>query len=661
MKRFTLSLSALALLLLPMTALAEVPKTIHYQGMLTTAGGDAIHCPDPNDLQKGCPSGVINMVFRLYTEPVGGDAVWTETHNAVSVVNGVVNQNLGDTKPIESSLITGKLYLGIELNNTGELSPRQNVVASAFAVRAAEADSIAGINAADIVTAGNVAGYCVTEENLADALKDANYLNDDALAVYLTENGYKPGGGGLGGLQCINGQVAIYNDGDWECGNSGLAPDGIAQVSNNLMSNQFVDAFTSQNAPVQIKDFYPPGVKDVIEVPDIGVGQSMKVCVNISNSFTPDVQITLKDPTGAQYNLYAGQEELIGGLSSCFPDDAEAVPIGNAPPFEDWFNKNPQGFWSLEVIDQGFNDVDFDGAIESWSVQMQTLSNKKIQATNDFIVQGDAYVNGAIKTENENNEVVVDGDLKVTGKITGPVFGTMGDLNEVACDDGMKGQLRNYKGIFQWCNGNVWTKMNGATFRWTKWSTYNQAQGWFLDNRSDLMGGVNPSNWGDGNACASQMTDNFDQLRQFFTRSGPAIGTLKNANVNLHRWETHNSSTNSHQTAALFRIHNSTDQDINWNARWYGTSFAGWNEYLSVALNGVNQWCPGSNYYASDEHSINLTIPANRTSTAIFVVAATDTSNSRSIALYFEGDSLDLPDGLEFIDDFDVKPNGWDN
>ena len=86
-----------------------------------------------------------------------------------------------------------------------------------------------------------------------------------------------------------------------------------------------MDAFTSENVPVGIKDFYPPGVQDVIEVPDIGVGQSMKVCVNISNSFTPDVQVTLKDPTGAKYSLYDGKE-LIGGLSQCYPDDAEAIP-----------------------------------------------------------------------------------------------------------------------------------------------------------------------------------------------------------------------------------------------------------------------------------------------------------------------------------------------
>ena len=109
MKRFTLSLSAVALLLLPTTALGDVPSTIHYQGMLTTAGGDPIHCPDPNDLQKGCPSGIINMVFRIYDSPVGGQQIWTETHNSVTVVNGVVNVNLGEQTPVTSKYINETL------------------------------------------------------------------------------------------------------------------------------------------------------------------------------------------------------------------------------------------------------------------------------------------------------------------------------------------------------------------------------------------------------------------------------------------------------------------------------------------------------------------------------------------------------------------------
>lgn len=655
MKNVLISWGALALILSAGPALAEVPQQIHYQGMLTTGAGDPIQCPQPG---VDCPSGAVNMVFRIYTELEGGQPVWSETHSNLAVTNGVVDVHLGEQAPIGADWITGSLFLGVELNGTGELAPRQSVVASAFSLRAAVADSIGGITAADVVTKTNIAGFCVTQDALDLLLAESQYLDEPLLGIYLTENGYAPGGG-LIGLNCLNGQVAVYNDGDWECGNSGLAADGLVVVSNGLLSNQFVDAFSSENTPVPIKDFYPPGVQDVIAVPDVGVGQSIKVCVSISNSFTPDVQVTLKDPTGAEYNLFDG-EEIIGGLSKCYPDDAIALPLDGAPPFEDWFNKNPVGFWSLTVIDQGFNDVDFDGAIESWSIQMQTLSNKKVQATNDFYVQGDAYINGAIKSENA--EVVIAGDLRVTGKITGPVFGATGDLDNIACDAQMKGQIRNYSGIFQWCNGSVWSKMNGATYRWTVFATHdNYHNQWAADNRAELFGGVAPSTWTDGCACANQMTDNFNDLRGLITHAGPVIGSLINAKVHSSRRYDY-SSTNGHMLVTLFRVHNSTNEAITWNIQRYETSHGGWSEARSMAVNGNDVFCSCDNNGPSHHVSNDVSIPPNRTSTVIMVASTGgDQGSSRFLQNYIDNGSLALPDGLEFVDDFDIKPNGWDN
>jgi hypothetical protein len=158
------------------------------------------------------------------------------------------------------------------------------------------------------------------------------------------------------------------------------------------------------------------------------------------------------------------------------------------------------------------------------------------------------------------------------------------------------------------------------------------------------------------------MTSDFDQLRQFFTRQGPQIGTLKNALVYLDREEYQHSSTNGTFFAVLFRVHNSTDQAINWNVTWYGTGDASHNNRRSIALNGTNQHCPGGNYYASDNTSHNLSIPPNRTSTVIFVASAAHANGaSAAQVLYLTNDSLSLPAGLTFIDDFDVKGNGWDD
>ena len=94
---------------------------------------------------------------------------------------------------------------------------------------------------------------------------------------------------------------------------------------------------------------------------------------------------------------------------------------------------------------------------------------------------------------------------------------------------------------------------------------------------------------------------------------------------------------------------------------WYGTGYGGWNEYRSITVNGQNNVCDGGDHRASDERTDTLTIPANRTSTVIVVASSTNPSTSRSIALYFWNNTLNLPEGLEFIDDFDTKGNGWDD
>jgi hypothetical protein len=57
-----------------------------------------------------------------------------------------------------------------------------------------------------------------------------------------------------------------------------------------------------------------------------------------------------------------------------------------------------------------------------------------------------------------------------------------------------------------------------------------------------------------------------------------------------------------------------------------------------------------------------ITIPAGRTSTAIFVASSSYPSgDTRSTFLAFTNDCHALPAGLQFVDDLDTKPDGWDN
>ncbi len=117
---------------------------------------------------------------------------------------------------------------------------------------------------------------------------------------------------------------------------------------------------------------------------------------------------------------------------------------------------------------------------------------------------------------------------------------------------------------------------------------------------------------------------------------------------------------------ALFRVHNNTAKAITWKATWRYTAYTGWAEKASVALNGSNQWtgnCGGS----SCGRTTNLSIPANRTSTVIFVATSSQNYSYgysiqiRKCLLGFYNNSLKLPAGLTFVDDLDTAPDGWNN
>ena len=131
---------------------------------------------------------------------------------------------------------------------------------------------------------------------------------------------------------------------------------------------------------------------------------------------------------------------------------------------------------------------------------------------------------------------------------------------------------------------------SGAIYRWAIFSTYNNNTGWLMNNGSDMFGGINPSNWTDGNAIAASMSPDKEILRTLYTRKGyGGKNALVMAKV-FHQY----SSTNGQVVSALFRIENTTSDNIIWTPYFYYTCYYSWSERASVALNGVNQWDSGS-------------------------------------------------------------------
>jgi hypothetical protein len=173
-----------------------------------------------------------------------------------------------------------------------------------------------------------------------------------------------------------------------------------------------------------------------------------------------------------------------------------------------------------------------------------------------------------------------------------------------------------------------------------------------------MFGGVNPSNWGDGNAVASQLSSTKDDLLTLFNKK---IYAGKNATVFAEEWQSY-SSTNSKHAGALFRIENTTGAAINWTVDWYTTAYGGWNEWASVSVNGVNTWnSGGASLNASNHNSIVLSIPPGQVSTIIFISASTTATTTRGCLLAFDNDCLVLPAGLEYRDDLHTAADGWGN
>jgi hypothetical protein len=101
------------------------PK-ISMQGTLTDAAGQSV------------ADGKYTITFRLYTEPAGGTRIWQET-SEVTVDNAIYSHYLGSVVELNPAIFVNKLYLGLQLGNSDEITPRTELtyVPYAFAVNTA--------------------------------------------------------------------------------------------------------------------------------------------------------------------------------------------------------------------------------------------------------------------------------------------------------------------------------------------------------------------------------------------------------------------------------------------------------------------------------------------------------------------------------------------
>ena len=617
------------------------PTTALFEGVLQSSGGGA------------AADGNYDLTFSIYAAKSGGGAVWSEGPVKVAVKGGQFSYALGTSKALSmgSVAMLPEQWLGIQVGADPELQ-RVRLHTSLFALVAQ--------NAMGVQCSGCVSVSAMKFDGDVDLAGNSIKAKNAIFSGNVAASAFAGDGSQLTGIkmpvgECKNaGEVVkgIKADGSLLCvkGGAGALPiDGLDEISNKVMTNQFLETGAAPKKKVPIPDNQGIDAVSNITFGDIGVAQSFDVTVSIENTDLSTVAVYLLPPddkkTGWVLCDPCGKKDEKKYSAQFNAKNPPKSQAGNGLKIDQWIGKNPKGLWTLKVKDVAFcipqqagnatycdTQAKNDGWIADWSVTMQYVSNKKVG---------------------------VNGSINVAGDVG------LGDSG-ISCTTKNEGAIRYNKTSkeLEYCNGSAWGDVrpksdNRATYRWAVFDTYgNNIGNWMHSNSSELFGGVTPSTWTDGNGKASSLSSKTQSLLALFNKKGYAG---HNANVWSQIYKQY-SSTTGKVAMALFRVRNSTAKTITWKPHWRYTSYSGWSETASVALNGSNIWsgnCGGS-LNCTTSHS--LSIPANRTSTVVFVSTSGSEWNSiRGITLGFYNNSLKLPTGLEFVDDLEKKSDGWND
>jgi hypothetical protein len=129
MRRAIMFAAAVLVVALCATAMADIPETISYQGVLRDDDGNPV------------PDGNYAVTFRLYDIAVGGTALWVEPQS-IPVAGGIMNAHLGSVVSLTTLDFLVPYWLSIQIGHDAELSPRVAFETVPYAAHAAFADNL---------------------------------------------------------------------------------------------------------------------------------------------------------------------------------------------------------------------------------------------------------------------------------------------------------------------------------------------------------------------------------------------------------------------------------------------------------------------------------------------------------------------------------------
>jgi hypothetical protein len=327
MKRLVLAFTLLASLA-ALPALATVPSTMSYQGVLTDAGGNLL------------PDGPYSLTFKIYTVPVAGAPIWTEVDAGVPVSKGGFSVVLGNGTSLSGLAFDVKYYLGITVGGGPELSPRVELAASPYGMSLRLPFSGNESSAGPVLSIHNGgAGPAIS----ADPRLDVGSTTSDGTINVLRNGSTNPvvsahvgstyGNGGQLDMKDENGTVEAslfpYSaDGYWlYVGGDASGVNGIAGVGNYDGLNNptlfmigandmFFNTANTGDATVQLPtDAIDSG--EILDEPGIAQGH-VSGSMNLGTSMTDIVTATITIPSTGYIVVEADGQHNVAGNGSTF-------------------------------------------------------------------------------------------------------------------------------------------------------------------------------------------------------------------------------------------------------------------------------------------------------------------------------------------------------
>ena len=200
----------------------------------------------------------------------------------------------------------------------------------------------------------------------------------------------------LSGLDCTTGQLASFDStlGAWACTDPSAGVGGTSGLRSTAADLTVGESdggapFASLDTPLSIPDDNTFGVTSTRYVADADTVETISVDIEVTHGDMSQITVILGSPTGTEITLYSAGEEGSADLNTNI-GWVTAPATGDLYSF---FDENPVGVWTLQVIDAGAGT---EGTLDTWSLRINEEWDGTAFVGQSLTVQGKAEVRGQL-------------------------------------------------------------------------------------------------------------------------------------------------------------------------------------------------------------------------------------------------------------------------